>query len=131
MTALAEKIDSISDRLPAWRRIGAFEGTRLITDITDLARVHPNGEARARLHCLAGIVFSRQGLFTEAFEEYAAGLHFAPDDPVLHSNVGVALLHSGRIEDALEQFLRGADIFGDQAWAQVPVLCNVASPAAS
>ena len=58
------------------------------------ARAHP---MVARLACEA---LSRTGRYAEAAEAYETGLRRAPDDAVLHANLGTAYRALGRLRDA-------------------------------
>lgn len=118
------KIGALIRRLPSWRRLTEFEAKRILDDARDLARVHVAGEERAQIHVIAGIVWMNLGKPQDALDEFCAGRHFAPDDYSIRLNTGVALAHLGRNEEALEEYLGLADLMGEAAWQDVPLLCN-------
>jgi Flp pilus assembly protein TadD len=45
-----------------------------------------------------------KGKSNEAIQYYTNALNRSPDDPEIHNNLGVALLHSGKTEQAIGHF---------------------------
>lgn len=55
-------------------------------------------------HNNRGVAFLAEGKFAEAEREFRAALADDPDEPVLWVNLGLALRHLGKIEEATERF---------------------------
>ncbi|MCP4005250.1 MAG: tetratricopeptide repeat protein [bacterium] len=64
-----------------------------------------------------GETLAAKGRFTEAVDSYRIALTSAPDDPVTHHNLGIALMNTGEQEKALKHVNRAVQIDPEYARA--------------
>ncbi len=125
MTIPKRKIDEIREQVgPFWLAQNEIKAYRLIQDARALLRTAP-GEEKAEIHGFVGWVYGLLHENARALEEIGAALNFAPNDPGLWMNRGVALSRLGRRDEALDAFLRATDILGEAAWGHLDLVVNL------
>ena len=66
-----------------------------------------------------GAYLAREGMFEEALEHLQAGVRLAPDDPVAHGELAVALALKGDMSGAAGAFETALDLAPSDSWTRV------------
>jgi len=72
-----------------------------------------------RTRWMYGAYLSREGFLEEGLEELRAAAELDPEDPVIQTELGVALALSAELEGAAAAFARSAELEVGQGWALV------------
>jgi Flp pilus assembly protein TadD len=66
-----------------------------------------------------GFVLAERGRWPEAVEHFRAALELRPEDPDIHSKLGIALVNTGNAEEAAEQFQQALRLKPDHVEAHL------------